>query len=67
MATKQKEKIKPVVRKPVIAFYKNTEKSGWQIFPQVCLNEEIARHRIDALCAPAKVSFIEVPEDLQNS
>ena len=67
LATEKKVKEKPVIRKPVIAFYKNTDKSGWQMFPQVCLNEEIAKHRIDALCDPAKVSFLEVPEDLQNS
>ncbi len=59
-------KVKPDIRKPVIAFYKNTEKSRWVLFPQICHNEKIAKLRIHTQTGSEKVKCIDVPEELQN-
>jgi len=57
---------KPELRKPVIAFYKNSEKSGWQMFPRVCFNKDIAKSRIKVMTGKEIVKCIDVPEELQN-
>ncbi len=59
-------KVKPDVRKPVIAFYKNTEKSRWVLFPQICHNEKIAKQKVFTMTGSEKVKCIDVPEELQN-
>ena len=57
---------KPETKKPVIAFYKNTDKSRWVLFPQICHNEKIAKQRVHTMTGSEKVKCIDVPEDLQN-
>lgn len=59
-------KAKPEIKKPVIAFYKNAEKSRWVLFPQICHNEKIAKQRIHTMTGSEKVKCLDVPEDLQN-
>jgi len=59
-------KPKPEIKKPVIVFYKNTEKSRWVLFPQICHNEKIAKQRVHTMTGSEKVKCIDVPEDLQN-
>jgi len=59
-------KPKPEIKKPVIVFYKNTDKSRWVLFPQICHNEKIAKQRVHTMTGSEKVKCIDVPEDLQN-
>ena len=63
-STSKQVKVEP--KKPVIAFYKNTEKSRWVLFPQICHNEKIAKQRIHTMTGSEKVKCLDVPEDLQN-
>jgi len=53
-------------KKPVITFYKNTEKSDWILFPQVCYNEKSARQKVQVMTGSELVKCIDVPEELQN-
>lgn len=66
MATTAKSKEKKPVKKPVIAFYKNSAKSGWQLFDKVCFNEDQAKDRIRVMSGSEIVKCIDVPEELQN-
>ena len=66
MADNPKAKQNKAVFKPVIAFYKNSPKSGWQMYPQVCHNETAAKARIAIASGTDIVKCIDVPEDLQN-
>ena len=65
--SKPKEKNpKSEPKKPVIAFYKNTEKSDWILFPQVCYNEKAAKKKVHVMTGSELVKCIDVPEELQN-
>ncbi len=57
---------KPEMAKPVIAFYRNNAKSGWQMFPKVCFNKEVAKAKIKVMSGSDLVKCIDVPEELQN-
>ncbi len=59
-------KPKPELKKPVIVFYKNTAKSGWQMYPTVCFNKEVAKKRVHTMTGSDLVKCIDVPEELQN-
>ena len=65
-STNSKSKEKKPVKKPVIAFYKNSPKSGWQLFDKVCFNEDQAKDRIRVMSGSEIVKCIDVPEELQN-
>ncbi len=66
MTDNPKAKQNKAVFKPVIAFYKNSPKSGWQLYPDVCHNETAAKARIAIASGSDIVKCIDVPEDLQN-
>lgn len=57
---------KPELKKPVIVFYKNNEKGGWQLFPQICFNKDIAKKRVKTMVNSDLVKCLDVPEELQN-
>ena len=62
--TSKPVKVEP--KKPVIAFYKNSEKSRWVLFPQICHNEKIAKQKVFTMTGCDKVKFVDVPEDPIN-
>jgi len=57
---------KPELRKPVIVFYKNNQKSGWQMYSQVCFNKDQAKAKIKVMTGSEIIKCIDVPEDLLN-
>jgi len=56
----------PGEKKPVIAFYRNTEKSGWQLFPEICYNAKVAKRKIYIISHSEIVKCMDLPEDLQD-
>ncbi len=56
----------PKDRKPVIAFYRNSAKSKWVLFPQICLNEKTAKLKVHTMTGSNMVSCIDVPKELQD-
>jgi len=57
---------KPELRKPVIVFYKNNQKSGWQMHSQVCFNKETAKAKVKMMTGSEIIKCIDVPEELIN-
>ncbi len=66
MSTDKEKAPKTEPKKPVITFYKNTEKSEWVLYPQVYPNEKTAKEQIRINAGAEIVKCIDVPEELQN-